>query len=55
MTLHAGRRARAIVPSLGARAAVVAAAAPAAGAIEDVRLFATALAGGLVFFGTFFS
>ena len=55
LSLHAGRRARKLVPSLGAQAIAVSVAQAAPLLSDDVRLFATTLAGGLVFFGTFLS
>ncbi|HEY0626208.1 MAG TPA: hypothetical protein VGD10_05685 [Allosphingosinicella sp.] len=52
LSLHAGRRARQIAPSLAAQAVAVAAAQPSL-VSDDVRLFLTTLSGGLVFFGTY--
>lgn len=47
-SLHAGRRAQQLVPSLGGRA--IAAAQPVT---DDIRTFWMTFAGGLVFFATF--
>lgn len=52
LSLHAGRRARQLVPGIAATAATAAAAQPAL-VSEDFRLFLTTLVGGLVFFGTY--
>lgn len=54
LSLHAGRRARQIVPTLAAQGAVTLA---SSGSVltDDLKLFTTTFAGGLVFFGTFFS
>ena len=52
LSLTPGRRARQIVPSLP-RAVAAARTAPATG--DDLKLFWMTFAGGLVFFGTFFS
>lgn len=46
-----GRRARQIVPGIAVEAALP---APQLGLSDDARLFLLSLAGGLVFFGTFF-
>lgn len=51
---HAGRRARELVPGLAAQAVAIGLAQPASLWSDDLKLFSTALAGGLVFFGTFF-
>jgi hypothetical protein len=51
----AGRRARQLVPALGAQMIAVSLAQPASFWADDFKLFSTAFAGGLVFFGTFLS
>jgi hypothetical protein len=50
---YAGRRARQIVPALGAQTIAVSLAQPDPLWAEDFRLFSTAFAAGLVFFGAF--
>jgi hypothetical protein len=52
---HVGRRARQIVPGLATQAAAIGLAQSGSLFADDLKLFSTALAGGLVFFGTFFS
>lgn len=51
-SLHAGRRARQLVPALARPGAV---AAPVPAMADDLKLFWMTLSGGLVFFGTFLS
>ena len=54
-TLHVGRRARQLVPGIAIQASALSLAQSGSLLGDDVKLFANALAGGLVFFGTFFS
>ncbi|HWH18335.1 MAG TPA: hypothetical protein VNT77_08395 [Allosphingosinicella sp.] len=55
ITSPAGRRARQLVPGITAQAITVSAVAPGSMPVDDIKLFTMTLAGGLVFFGTFFS
>ncbi|MBA3676923.1 MAG: hypothetical protein H0W74_05900 [Sphingosinicella sp.] len=52
---HIGRRARQLVPGLAVQATAMTLAQSGSLFADDVKLFTTSLAGGLVFFGTFFS
>lgn len=54
MRFHVGRRARQLVPALAAQGAITLA-QPGSTLTDDLKLFWTVFAGGLVFFGTFFS
>jgi hypothetical protein len=54
-TLHVGRRARQLVPGIAIQASALSLAQSGSLFGDDFKLFANALAGGLVFFGTFFS
>lgn len=54
-TYHVGRRARQLVPGLATQAAALSLAQSGSLFADDLKLFSTALAGGLIFFGTFFS
>jgi len=53
-TFPVGRRALQLVPGLAAQAASLSL-AQSGSLVDDLKLFSTTLAGGLVFFGTFFS
>jgi hypothetical protein len=53
--LFAGRRARQLVPALATQAVAMGLAQATPSFPDDLKLFSMTLAGGLVFFGTFFS